>query len=97
MEGAIGELLGMVVGTAVPIDDGISVLGAPVALGGVLVAVLILSPESLAAVRAALATSFSARLISRWEPRFEHQPDDPGCPHHRLHSGQNDYPRTRCR
>jgi len=40
---------------AVPIDHGISVLGAPTALGGLLVAVLILSPESLAAVRAALA------------------------------------------
>jgi Ca2+:H+ antiporter len=38
-----------------PIDYGISVLGAPAALGGLLVAVLILSPESLAAIRAALA------------------------------------------
>ena len=40
---------------AVPIDYGSRVLGAPHALGGLLVAVLILSPESLAAVRAALA------------------------------------------
>src|SRR5262245_16159216 len=40
---------------ATPIDYGIRVLGAPAALGGLLVAVLILSPESLAAVRAALA------------------------------------------
>jgi len=40
---------------AVPIDFGIATLGAPPALGGLLVAVLILSPESLAAVRAALA------------------------------------------
>lgn len=40
---------------AVPIDFGIRVLGAPPALGGLLVAVLILSPESLAAARAALA------------------------------------------
>lgn len=40
---------------AVPIDYGINVLGAPAPLGGLLVAVLILSPESLAAVRAALA------------------------------------------
>ena len=39
---------------AVPIDYGIEVMGAPAALGGLLVAVLILSPESLAAVRAAL-------------------------------------------
>jgi Ca2+:H+ antiporter len=40
---------------AVPIDYGIGVLGAPAALGGLMVAVLILSPESLAAVRAARA------------------------------------------
>lgn len=40
---------------AVPIDYGIRVLGAPSALGGFLVAVLILSPESLGAARAALA------------------------------------------
>jgi Ca2+:H+ antiporter len=39
---------------AVPVDYGIRVLHAPAALGGLLVAVLILSPESLAAVRAAL-------------------------------------------
>jgi Ca2+:H+ antiporter len=36
-----------------PIDHGINELGAPAALGGLLVAVLILSSESLAAVRAA--------------------------------------------
>lgn len=40
---------------AVPIDYGVRTLGAPPALGGLLVAVLILSPESLAAIRAALA------------------------------------------
>jgi Ca2+:H+ antiporter len=40
---------------AMPINYAIRVLGAPAALGGLLVAVLILSPESLAAVRAALA------------------------------------------
>src|SRR5215210_4689349 len=40
---------------AVPINYGISGLGAPAALGGLLVAVLILSPESLAAIRAARA------------------------------------------
>ncbi|HWU38478.1 MAG TPA: hypothetical protein VN203_12595, partial [Candidatus Acidoferrum sp.] len=40
---------------AVPIDYGIRVLHAPVALGGFLVAALILSPESLTATRAALA------------------------------------------
>jgi Ca2+:H+ antiporter len=40
---------------AKPIDYGIAVLGAPAPLGGLLVAVLILAPESMAAVRAALA------------------------------------------
>jgi Ca2+:H+ antiporter len=40
---------------AVPIDHGIRVLHAPPGLGGFLVAVLILSPESLSAARAALA------------------------------------------
>jgi Ca2+:H+ antiporter len=39
---------------ATPIDHGIRVLHAPAALGGFLVAVLILSPESLSAVRAAM-------------------------------------------
>jgi Ca2+:H+ antiporter len=40
---------------AVPIDYGIHVLHAPPALGGFLVSVLVLSPESVAAVRAARA------------------------------------------
>jgi Ca2+:H+ antiporter len=40
---------------AIPINHGIDTLGAPPALGGLLVAILILSPESLAAVRAARA------------------------------------------
>jgi len=40
---------------AIPINYGINVLGAPAALGGLLVAILILSPECMAAVRAALA------------------------------------------
>jgi Ca2+:H+ antiporter len=40
---------------AVPVDYGIETLHAPAALGGFLVAVLVLSPESLAAVRAARA------------------------------------------
>ena len=40
---------------AVPIDYGIHVLRAPPSLGGVLVSVLVLFPESVAAVRAALS------------------------------------------
>jgi Ca2+:H+ antiporter len=47
---------------AVPIDYGISVLGAPAALGGLLVAVLILSPESLSAVRAAWANQLQRSI-----------------------------------
>jgi len=47
---------------AVPIDYGIRVLGAPAVLGGLLVAVLILSPESLAAVRAALANQLQRSI-----------------------------------
>ena len=39
---------------ALPIDHGIRVLGAPPVLGGLLVAVLVLAPELLAAARAAL-------------------------------------------
>ncbi len=83
---------------AVPIDYGIRVLGAPAALGGLLVAVLILSPESLAAVRAALANQLQRSInLSLGTALSSIQPDDPGGPHHRLHYGQNDHPRTQCR
>ncbi len=47
---------------AVPIDYGIGVLGAPAALGGLMVAVLILSPESLAAIRAARANKLQRSI-----------------------------------
>ena len=47
---------------ASPIDYGISVLGAPPPVGGLLVAVLILAPESLAAVRAALANQLQRSI-----------------------------------
>lgn len=40
---------------AVPIDYGVSTLGAPGTMGGLLVAIVILSPEGLSAVRAAMA------------------------------------------
>jgi Ca2+:H+ antiporter len=45
-----------------PIDYGTSVLRAPAALGGLLVAVLILAPESMAAVRAALANQLQRSI-----------------------------------
>jgi Ca2+:H+ antiporter len=47
---------------AVPIDHGIEVLHAPVALGGFLVAALVLSPESLSATRAALANDLQRSI-----------------------------------
>jgi Ca2+:H+ antiporter len=47
---------------AVPIDHAVSVLGAPAALVGFLVAALILAPESLAAVRAALANQLQRAI-----------------------------------
>jgi Ca2+:H+ antiporter len=47
---------------AVPIDHGIEVLHAPVALGGFLVAALILSPESLSATRSALANDLQRSI-----------------------------------
>jgi Ca2+:H+ antiporter len=47
---------------AVPINYGISGLGAPAALGGLLVAILILSPESLAAIRAARANQLQRSI-----------------------------------
>ena len=45
-----------------PIDYGINVFRAPAALGGLLVATLILSPESLAAVRAARANQIQRSI-----------------------------------
>jgi Ca2+:H+ antiporter len=47
---------------AVPIDHGIDALHAPLALGGFLVAALILSPESLSATRAALANDLQRSI-----------------------------------
>src|SRR5262245_56260135 len=47
---------------SVPIDFGVSVFGAPQAVVGFLVAALILSPESLAATRAALANQLQRSI-----------------------------------
>ncbi len=44
------------------IDYGISVAGAPVALGGFLVAILVLSPEGMAAVRSAMANKLQRSI-----------------------------------
>lgn len=51
----MGPLVILTQHLAVPIDFTIRVLGAPVALAGFLIALLVLAPESLGAVRAALA------------------------------------------
>src|SRR5207245_11265558 len=48
--------------SAVPIDYGVTVAGAPAGLVGFIVAALILSPESLGAVRAALATQLQRSI-----------------------------------
>ena len=47
---------------AVPIDYGVTVAGAPAGLVGFIVAALILSPESLGAVRAALANQLQRSI-----------------------------------
>ncbi len=47
---------------AVPIDHGISVLHAPVALSGFLVAIVVLSPEAMSAARAALANELQRSM-----------------------------------
>jgi Ca2+:H+ antiporter len=47
---------------AVLVDHGITTLGAPQALGGFLVAILVLSPEAMAAVRAALANQLQRTM-----------------------------------
>ena len=81
---------------AVPIDYGIGVLGAPAALGGLLVAVLILSPESLAAIRAARANKLQRSInLALGHGAVEHQPDDPGGAHHRFADQADDRPRPR--
>ena len=49
---------------AVPIDFTIRVLGAPVALAGFLVAVLVLSPEALSALRAAFFANDLQRSVN---------------------------------
>ena len=51
---------------AVVVDYGTDALGLPVALGGVVVALLVLSPEGLAAYEAALSITFNGRSISAW-------------------------------
>jgi len=47
---------------AMPIDYGVTVAGAPAGLVGFIVAALILSPESLGAVRAALANQLQRSI-----------------------------------
>ena len=75
---------------ALPIDHGIEVLHAPAALGGFLVAALILSPESLSATRAALANDLQRSInillgLRAGVDRADHS----GGSDHRLGDRQN--------
>lgn len=47
---------------AILVDHGIATLGAPQALGGFLIAILVLSPEGMAAVKAALANKLQRTM-----------------------------------
>lgn len=47
---------------AVPLDYGVGVIGAPQALGGLLVALVILSPEAISAVRAAITNQMQRAI-----------------------------------
>ncbi|MFO6425412.1 calcium:proton antiporter [Motilimonas sp. KMU-193] len=47
---------------AIPINDGITVLGAPAALGGLVVALIILAPEVVGAVKAAITNQLQRAM-----------------------------------
>ena len=69
---------------AIPINHAVHVLHAPPALGGLLVAVLILSPESLAAVKSAQANQLPRREHPARLSPGNHRLDHPLCPDNRL-------------
>ena len=48
------------------LDDGLARLGAPVALGGVLIAMIVFTPETLTAVRAARCSGWRTCAMARW-------------------------------
>nr|WP_157617558.1 calcium:proton antiporter [Vibrio mexicanus] len=50
----LAVVIGLAKSIAIPIDSSISTLGAPSALGGLIVALIILSPEGVGAIKAAL-------------------------------------------
>lgn len=49
-------------GLAIPINDSISVMGAPAALGGLIVALIIMAPEAVGAVKAALTNQLQRAI-----------------------------------
>ena len=63
------------------IDHGIAALGAPPALGGVLIAIIVFTPEGLTALRAALANQLQ-RAVNPvpGRRRLDHRPHRPGDP-----------------
>ncbi len=82
---------------AVPIDYGVSVLRAPSALAGFLVAVLVLSPECLAAVRAALANQLQRSVnILLGSVLAAISLTHSGNAYHRIHYRHDYYPWSRC-
>ena len=60
------------------IDHGIAVLGAPAALGGVLIAVIVFTPEAISALRAALDNQLQRRSTCVSEP--PRRPSVSRCP-----------------
>jgi Ca2+:H+ antiporter len=82
---------------AVPIDYGVHVLSAPPALGGFLVSVLVLCPESVAAARSpGQPTPALRELVIGFSAR-QHQSDHTGCAYHWVPHGPNHRSRTQRR
>ncbi len=78
---------------AIPIDYSIRVLRAPSALGGFIVAVLILAPESLgcgAGGPGEPTAAFRQHLVGIGAS--DHQPNDPRSTCHRIHQRGDDHP-----
>jgi hypothetical protein len=82
--------------TYIIVDFGIEHLGAPAPLGGILVAILVLSPEGLTAFHAALANQLqrAMKCVSRLGA-CHHRPHHPGGARHWAMDGLRGAPRAR--